>query len=111
MWHVRVLTLGEDEELRNAGDSRAETVWYRNAMSQSSNPPGSQSPYGRWGALGTRASKEARPSYSGGAFPLSCSFSAIAPLIVKQRRWGQGIGSRKGWQEQGLSGGVSVWRG
>ena len=41
-----------------AGDSRAETVWYRNGMSQSSNPPGSQSPYGLWGALGTRASKE-----------------------------------------------------
>ena len=41
-----------------AGDSRAETVWYRNAMSQSSNAPGSQSPYGLWGALGTRASSE-----------------------------------------------------
>ena len=41
-----------------AGDSRAPTVWYINASNQSSNPPGSQSPYGLWGALGTRASKE-----------------------------------------------------
>jgi hypothetical protein len=41
-----------------AGDGRAETVWYQNAMNQSSNPPGSKSPYGLWGALGTRASKE-----------------------------------------------------
>ncbi|MGI9470137.1 MAG: DUF1559 domain-containing protein [Rubripirellula sp.] len=41
-----------------AGNSRAETVWYRNGMSQSSLPPGSLSPYGLWGALGTRASKE-----------------------------------------------------
>jgi hypothetical protein len=31
-----------------SGDSRAETFWYRHAMSQSSNPPGSKSPYGLW---------------------------------------------------------------
>jgi hypothetical protein len=41
-----------------AGDSRAQTVWYRNSTLQSSNPPGSKSPYGLWGALGTRASNE-----------------------------------------------------
>ena len=41
-----------------AGDSRAETVWRRNNNQQSSNPPGIESPYGLWGALGTRASGE-----------------------------------------------------
>lgn len=41
-----------------AGNSRAETVWYRNANHVSSNPPGSRSPYGLWGAMGTRASSE-----------------------------------------------------
>jgi prepilin-type N-terminal cleavage/methylation domain-containing protein len=41
-----------------AGDSRAPTVWRANGMSQSINPPGSQSPFGLWGALGTRASSE-----------------------------------------------------
>tara|TARA_R110002049_G_scaffold46487_1_gene135171 strand:+ start:126841 stop:128070 length:1230 start_codon:yes stop_codon:yes gene_type:complete len=41
-----------------AGNSNAPNVWRQNAMAQSINPPGSQSPYGLWGALGTRASKE-----------------------------------------------------
>lgn len=41
-----------------AGDSRAPTVWYINAMNQSATPVGSASPYGLWGALGTRASSE-----------------------------------------------------
>lgn len=41
-----------------AGDSRAMPVWRRNNMSQSTLPPGSQSPYGLWGALGTAAQKE-----------------------------------------------------
>ncbi|TWU37023.1 DUF1559 domain-containing protein [Novipirellula artificiosorum] len=42
----------------DAGDSHAETVWYRNNSQASSNPPGSGSPYGLWGSLGTRASRE-----------------------------------------------------
>lgn len=37
-----------------AGDSNAAGVRINNAV----NPPGSQSPYGLWGSLGTRASKE-----------------------------------------------------
>jgi len=37
-----------------AGDNRAPMVWLNNSV----NPPGSASPYGLWGALGTRASKE-----------------------------------------------------
>tara|TARA_R110002049_G_scaffold285698_1_gene466661 strand:- start:29804 stop:31045 length:1242 start_codon:yes stop_codon:yes gene_type:complete len=41
-----------------AGNRNASTVWYQNGMSQSVLPPGSQSPYGLWGALGTRATKE-----------------------------------------------------
>ena len=41
-----------------AGDSRMGPVWRRNNNSQSLLPPGSQSPYGLWGALGTRAMKE-----------------------------------------------------
>jgi prepilin-type N-terminal cleavage/methylation domain-containing protein/prepilin-type processing-associated H-X9-DG protein len=44
-----------------AGDSRAPMVWL-NGMNLGPSPPpnvpGSQSPYGLWGALGTRASKE-----------------------------------------------------
>ncbi len=42
-----------------AGDSRAPMVWL-NGMNAGppSNMPGSPSPYGLWGALGTRASKE-----------------------------------------------------
>jgi hypothetical protein len=39
-----------------AGNSRAPSPYYRNAMNQSG--VGEQSPYGLWGALGTRASKE-----------------------------------------------------
>ncbi|MEM6365976.1 MAG: DUF1559 domain-containing protein, partial [Planctomycetota bacterium] len=41
-----------------AGDPQAETVWRQNAGNVSSNPPGSPSPYGLWGALGTRANGE-----------------------------------------------------
>jgi hypothetical protein len=41
-----------------AGNSRAETVWHRNASEESTNPPGSVSPYGLWGALGTRGARE-----------------------------------------------------
>ncbi|KAA5544462.1 DUF1559 domain-containing protein [Roseiconus nitratireducens] len=41
-----------------AGNSNAEPVWIRNNNQQSSNPPGSPSPYGLWGAMGTRASNE-----------------------------------------------------
>ncbi|PHQ35262.1 DUF1559 family PulG-like putative transporter [Rhodopirellula bahusiensis] len=41
-----------------AGNSRAETIWHRNASQESSNPPGSASPYGLWGSLGTRAARE-----------------------------------------------------
>ncbi len=43
-----------------AGDSRAPMVW-RNGMNVGppSDMPGSPSPYGLWGALGTRANKEA----------------------------------------------------
>jgi hypothetical protein len=37
-----------------AGDNRASMVWLNNTV----NRPGSESPYGLWGALGTRASKE-----------------------------------------------------
>lgn len=42
-----------------AGDSRAPMVW-RNGMNigPPSDVPGSVSPYGLWGALGTRANKE-----------------------------------------------------
>ena len=44
-----------------AGDSRAPMVWKNGANtgpSPPSNVPGSKSPYGLWGALGTRGSKE-----------------------------------------------------
>jgi prepilin-type N-terminal cleavage/methylation domain-containing protein len=44
-----------------AGDSRAPNVWQNGANvgpSPPANVPGSQSPYGLWGALGTRASRE-----------------------------------------------------
>ena len=41
-----------------AGNSRAPTVWRINGMRESATPPGSPSPYGLWGALGTAASKE-----------------------------------------------------
>ncbi len=41
-----------------AGDARAETVWRQNNNNQSSTPPGSESPYGLWGALGTSSMKE-----------------------------------------------------
>lgn len=37
-----------------AGDNRAPMVWLNNRI----NTPGSESPYGLWGALGSRASKE-----------------------------------------------------
>lgn len=37
-----------------AGDNRAPMVWLNNSI----NPPGSESPYGLWGALGSRAAKE-----------------------------------------------------
>ncbi len=40
----------------DSGDSSQETVW-RGATNVNSQP-GSQSPYGVWGAMGTRASKE-----------------------------------------------------
>ncbi|TWU49165.1 DUF1559 domain-containing protein [Rubripirellula reticaptiva] len=42
----------------DAGNSRAETVWYQNNTTESSNPPGSASPYGLWGALGSKDSSE-----------------------------------------------------
>ena len=38
-----------------AGDGRAGGVWLNGTGPQA---PGSQSPYGLWGALGTRANKE-----------------------------------------------------
>ena len=42
-----------------AGDSRSPQVWRNgNIAGNPSNRPGSPSPYGLWGALGTRASKE-----------------------------------------------------
>ena len=42
-----------------AGDSRAPMVWHNGMnVGPPSNIAGSQSPYGLWGALGTRASKE-----------------------------------------------------
>ena len=41
-----------------AGDARAMPVWRRNGNSQSVNPPGSKSPFGLWGALGTAGSRE-----------------------------------------------------
>ncbi|MCO8125019.1 DUF1559 domain-containing protein [Stieleria sp. TO1_6] len=41
-----------------AGNSRAENVWRQNNNNQSAIPPGSASPYGLWGALGTRSSSE-----------------------------------------------------
>lgn len=41
-----------------AGDSRAGCVYRRSGMEQSVLPPGSASPYGLWGALGTAAQKE-----------------------------------------------------
>ncbi len=41
-----------------AGNSRQMPVWYRNGSSQSTTAPGSESPYGLWGALGSAASKE-----------------------------------------------------
>lgn len=40
-----------------AGDSRNPNVW-RNGTAATNNVPGSASPYGLWGALGTAASKE-----------------------------------------------------
>jgi prepilin-type N-terminal cleavage/methylation domain-containing protein/prepilin-type processing-associated H-X9-DG protein len=43
-----------------AGDSRSPQVWLNGTNAgPPSNVPGSMSPYGLWGALGTRASKEA----------------------------------------------------
>ena len=42
-----------------AGDSRSPQIWRNgNIAGNPSNRPGSPSPYGLWGALGTRASKE-----------------------------------------------------
>ncbi len=43
-----------------AGNSRSPTIYHRALAGEinSSTPPGSRSPYGLWGALGTRASKE-----------------------------------------------------
>ncbi len=42
-----------------AGNQRSPNVWQSgNIVGPPSNVPGSQSPYGLWGALGTRASKE-----------------------------------------------------
>ena len=42
-----------------AGDSRAPMVWLNGMnVGPPSNYPGSESPYGLWGALGTRANKE-----------------------------------------------------
>ncbi|MEM6472680.1 MAG: DUF1559 domain-containing protein [Planctomycetota bacterium] len=41
-----------------AGDSRSTTIWWQNGNNESALPPGSQSPYGLWGSLGTRASAE-----------------------------------------------------
>ena len=41
-----------------AGNAADATVWFQNGMNQSVNVPGSQSPFGLWGALGSRASKE-----------------------------------------------------
>ena len=41
-----------------AGDSRSPVVWRRNANQVSSVLPGSESPFGLWGALGTRAASE-----------------------------------------------------
>lgn len=42
-----------------AGDSRAPNVWHNGMnVGPPSNRPGSESPYGLWGALGTRASSE-----------------------------------------------------
>ncbi|MEM9369437.1 MAG: H-X9-DG-CTERM domain-containing protein, partial [Planctomycetota bacterium] len=40
-----------------AGNRRAHMVWH-NGNAANNNAPGSQSPYGLWGALGTRASSE-----------------------------------------------------
>ena len=44
-----------------AGDNRAQVVWL-NGMNQGPSPPanvpGSQSPFGLWGALGSKAAKE-----------------------------------------------------
>ena len=41
-----------------AGDSRSPVVWRRNAGQVSPVLPGSPSPFGLWGALGTRAASE-----------------------------------------------------
>jgi hypothetical protein len=44
-----------------AGDSRAPNVWQNGTNlgpSPPANVPGSKSPYGLWGALGTRAARE-----------------------------------------------------
>ncbi len=41
-----------------AGNSRSPQVWLNGSNQNPSNVPGSQSPYGLWGALGTRANNE-----------------------------------------------------
>ncbi|QDT07869.1 hypothetical protein K227x_62980 [Rubripirellula lacrimiformis] len=41
-----------------SGDGHAEMVWRQNNNNQSTLQPGSASPYGVWGALGTRATRE-----------------------------------------------------
>ncbi|MEL6108890.1 MAG: hypothetical protein AAFU85_23015, partial [Planctomycetota bacterium] len=41
----------------DAGDARNPMVWHLGAGA-TNNVPGAQSPYGLWGALGTRASRE-----------------------------------------------------
>lgn len=41
-----------------AGNSRAGNVWHNGTNNAPSNRPGAISPYGLWGALGTRASRE-----------------------------------------------------
>ncbi len=42
----------------DAGDSRAPSVAFAREGTRGATPPGSQSPYGLWGSLGTRASRE-----------------------------------------------------
>ncbi len=42
----------------DAGDSRSPSVAFARAGTRGAAPPGSKSPYGLWGALGTRASRE-----------------------------------------------------
>ena len=45
----------------DAGDDQAPCCYNEDDIAPSPNGPGSQSPYGLWGALGTRASKEIIP--------------------------------------------------